>query len=179
MTTLSHIAVGILVTHYFVGKQWLPDHTVSPYIFGVVFANIPDIDGIVALTRKSHTLSRRHIWRLYAHHNELGNLSHYPSTWVGVFLFVAALSLVLGVNNIAMYILFGSINVLCHFLMDTCSMYEGIAWLGPWKKKKYSFIGMLPILPANTREWVQWYVRHWVMYLEIAIWILTLFVLFD
>ncbi|HLD24903.1 MAG TPA: hypothetical protein VJB96_03200 [Patescibacteria group bacterium] len=47
MTTVSHAAVGILITRYFVDRGWLPDGTITPYILGVALANIPDIDGLL------------------------------------------------------------------------------------------------------------------------------------
>ena len=38
---------------------------------------------------------------------------------------------------------------------------------------------MLPIVPSDTHEWVHWYMKHWVLYLEIALWIVTLMVLLE
>lgn len=165
MTTLSHSAVGFLVSRYFVQQGWLPDGT-APYIVGVMLANIPDIDALKAVSR------------IHDHHNNFKNLSHYPINWGIVFGLVALLALPFRIRFFYAYLGLAAINVFLHFVMDTFSIYHGIAWLGPWKKKKYSFLTMLPILPADTREWVHWYTKHWVMYLEIALWMVTLFVLF-
>jgi uncharacterized membrane protein len=91
---------------------------------------------------------------------------------------VSLLALPFSIKFFSAYLMLAAITIFLHFVMDTFSIYHGIAWLGPWSKKKYSFITMLPIVPANTREWVHWYTKHWVMYLEIALWIVTLLVLF-
>jgi len=62
MTILSHGAVGILVTKYFVSRGWLPDGTIAPYILGISFANMPDIDGLASLRK------------IYDHHSALKNI---------------------------------------------------------------------------------------------------------
>ena len=167
MTTLSHAAVGLLVTKFFVDRGWLPDATITPYILGVAFANIPDIDGLVSLRK------------VYDHHSALKNLSHYPANWFIVFGFVAILALPFHIRYFYTYLCLATVNVFLHFILDTFSIYHGIAWFGPWNKKKYSFIRMLPIIPSDTHEWVHWYMKHWVLYLEIALWIVTLMVLLE
>ena len=106
-------------------------------------------------------------------------MSHYPANWLIVFGLVAVLALPFRIHNFYPYMVLAIINIFLHFVLDTFSIYQGIAWLGPLKKKKYSFLAMLPILPVDTNEWVRWYTKHWVMYLEIAIWIVTLLVLLD
>ncbi len=166
MTTLSHSAVGFLVTRYFVNRGWLPDGTITPYILGVVFANLPDIDALVSLRQ------------IHDHHNNLKNISHYPANWCIVFVLVAILALPFHIRFFYVYLGLATFNVLLHFILDTFSIYHGIAWLGPWRKKKYSFIQMLPIVPVDTGEWMHWYTKHWVMYFEVALWIVTLLVLF-
>jgi len=166
MTTPSHAAVGFLVTRFFVNQGWLPEGTVTPYILGVAFANIPDVDGLVSLRK------------VYDHHNTFKNFSHYPANWFLVLGLVSLLALPFSIKFFYAYLALAAVTIFLHFIMDTFSIYHGIAWLGPWSKKKYSFITMLPIIPANTREWVHWYTKHWVMYLEIALWIVTLLVLF-
>lgn len=167
MTTPSHTAVGLLVTAYFVNHGWLPDRTLTPYILGAALANIPDIDGLVSLRR------------IYDHHNTLKNLSHYPANWFIVFSLVALLALPFHIRYFYAYMSLAATNVLFHFILDTFSIYEGIAWFGPWKPKKYSFIEMLPIVPSNTHEWVHWYLKHWIVYLEIALWIVTLMIFLE
>ena len=126
MTTVSHAAVGILITRYFVDRGWLPDGTITPYILGVALANIPDIDGLLSL-RKIHD-----------HHATLKNMSHYPANWLIVFGLVAVLALPFRIHNFYPYMVLAIINIFLHFVLDTFSIYQGIAWLGPWKKKKYS-----------------------------------------
>lgn len=165
MTTLSHVAVGILVTRSFIDRGWLPDGTVTPYILGVVLANIPDIDGLV------------NVRKLYDHHSSLKNVFHYPANWLLVFGLVAILSVPFRIHAFYPYVGLATVNVFLHFVLDTFSIYQGIAWFGPWNKKKYSFITFLPVLPVNNDECFRWYAKHWVMYLEIAIWIVTLMVL--
>lgn len=166
MTTLSHVSIGILITRYFVDQGWLPDSTVTPYIIGIALANIPDIDGLVSLRR------------IHDHHATLKNVTHYPANWFIVFGLVAFLALPFHIKYFYPYMGLATLNVFLHFILDTFSIYQGIAWLGPWNKKKYSFIQTLPLIPANNIEWVHWYTKHWVMYLEIAIWIVTILVLF-
>ena len=166
MTILSHGAVGILVTKYFVSRGWLPDGTIAPYILWISFANMPDIDGLASLRK------------IYYHHSALKNISHYPANWFIVFGLVSLLALPFRIQFFFAYVGLAALNVFLHFILDTFSIYHGIAWLGPWRKRKYSFIRLLPILPVNTSEWVHWYTKHWVMYLEIALWMVTLFVLF-
>ena len=166
MTTLSHSAVGFLVTRFFIDRGWLPDAS-SQYLLGIAFANIPDIDGLASLKK------------IYDHHSAFKHFSHYPLNWLIVFGFVFLLSLPFHIGNVYPYLALAAVNVFFHFIMDTFSIYYGIAWLGPWNKKKFSFVRMLPITPASTNEWVQWYTKHWVMYLEIALWIVTLIILFQ
>lgn len=167
MTTLSHAAVGYLVTRYFVSQGWLPEGTITPYILGIAFANLPDVDGLVSLNK------------LYDHHSTFKNASHYPINWLIVFVLVTVLALPFHIRLFTPYIALAFITILLHFIMDSFSIYYGIAWLGPWNKKKYSVIPMLPVLPADTREWVQWYMKHWVLYLEIALWIVTLLIILE
>lgn len=167
MTTLSHASIGILVTRFFVDQGWLPDGTITPYIIGVALANIPDVDGLL------------NIRQIHDHHATLKNMSHYPANWFLVFGLVAILAYPFHIRLFYPYLALATANVFLHFVLDTFSIYQGIAWLGPWKKTKYSFLTMLPVLPANTNEWVRWYTKHWVMYLEIALWIVTLMVVFE
>lgn len=167
MTTLSHSAVGFLITEYFVNRGWLPDATVTPYLLGVAFANLPDIDGLASLRK------------VYDHHNALKNVSHYPLNWLLVLVLAYLLSLPFHIRFLYPYLALAGINIFLHFILDTFSIYYGIAWLGPWNTKKYSFVRMLPILPSNTNEWVHWYTKHWVMYLEIALWLITLIIVFE
>lgn len=167
MTTLSHGAVGILITKYFITQGWLPSDSITPYLLGVTFANLPDIDALASLKR------------IYDHHSNLKNFSHYPVNWFIVFVFVALLAIPFHVRFFYTYLGLATLNVFLHFVLDTFSIYQGIAWLGPWNKRKYSFITMLPIMPVNTHEWVRWYTKHWVMYLEIALWIITLLVILE
>lgn len=166
MTTLSHAAVGYLITRYLVSRGILPDsHT--PYLLGVIFANLPDIDGAFALRR------------LYNHHNNLKSLSHYPANWLLVLGVAAIIALPYRLRYLPEYLLLAFFTVLFHFVLDTFSIYGGVAWLGPWKKKKYSFIRIMPLVPSNNHEWTHWYLKHWVKYLEVAIWIVALIILFS
>ena len=165
MTTLSHTALGYLVARFAIDRGLLPADTTTPYLLSMIFANIPDIDGLASLKK------------IYDHHSALKNLSHYPANWFMVFAFVAILALPFKIPMFYPYLGLAVINVFFHFVLDTFSIYNGISWLGPWNKKKYSFIRMAPILPADTHEWVHWYLKHWVVYLEIALWIVTLLVI--
>ena len=74
MTTLSHAAVGYLISRYFVVSGVLP-HEPATYIMGIVFANLPDIDA---------TFSIKHV---YNHQNHFKSLSHYPANWLLVLVF--------------------------------------------------------------------------------------------
>lgn len=165
MTTLSHTALGFLVAKLAVSRGWLPADTSTPYLLSMIFANLPDIDGLASLRK------------IYDHHNALKNLSHYPANWLIVFLLAAVVAFPFEIRLFYPYLGLAGLNVFLHFILDTFSIYNGIAWFGPWNTKKYSFIRMAPILPADTREWVHWYLKHWVVYLEIALWIVTLLVL--
>lgn len=165
MTTISHAAVGIIVTRAFIEHGLLPRYGVAPYILGITFANIPDIDALVSIKH------------LYDHQNKLKNMSHYPANWLFVIGFTAIIGLFFRIPHFYTYLGLVAINVLLHFVLDTFSIYGGIAWFGPWNKKKYSFIRMLPYVPSNTYEWVHWYMKHWVVYLEVALWIIAALIL--
>lgn len=167
MTTLSHAAVGLLVSRYFIEQGLLPAGTATPYLLGLAFANLPDIDG---------ALAPRH---LYNHQNHLKSTSHYPANWLIVLGLVALLALPFRLRFILPYIGLAAVNVFLHFVLDTFSIYGGIAWLGPWKKKRYSFVKALPFFPKNNHEWAHWYTKHWVMYLEVALWVVALIVLIE
>jgi len=164
MTTLSHAAVGYLITHYFAIYGMVPN-TPTTYLLGVIVANLPDIDGAIAPRR------------LFDHHNNLKSVSHYPTNWLIVLGLTAALAFPFRIPSFPQYLMLATVNILLHFVLDTFSIYQGIAWLGPWKKKKYSFIKILPVLPSNNHQWVHWYLKHWVLYLEIALWVVALIVL--
>lgn len=157
MTTLSHTAVGYLLARYLVVQGVLP-HEHATYIMGIVFANLPDIDGAISIKK------------IYDHHNHLKSISHYPINWLLVLVFFFLLSLPFGNTALFEYVLLAFISILSHFVLDTFSIYGGIAWLGPWIKKKYSFINHLPLVPNNNHEWVHWYLKHWIKYVEIALW---------
>lgn len=157
MTTLSHTAVGYLIARYFVIRGILP-HEHTTYIMGIVFANLPDIDGALSIKK------------IYDHHNHLKSISHYPANWLLVLTFFFLLSLPFEQKILFEYTLLSSVCILSHFILDTFSIYGGIAWLGPWIKKKYSFIRMTPVAPNNNHEWVHWYLKHWIKYVEIALW---------
>lgn len=161
MTTISHVAVGVIVTRYFIEHGILPKYGIAPYVLGITFANIPDIDGLISLKR------------IYDHHNTLKNMTHYPANWLFVLGFTALLGLFIHIPNFYNYLALVSINVFLHFVLDTFSIYGGIAWFGPWNKKKYSFIKILPYVPSNTHEWIHWYMKHWIVYMEIALWIIA------
>lgn len=157
MTTLSHVAVGYLISAYLVVHGILP-HEHATYIMGIVFANLPDIDGALSLKK------------VYNHQNHLKAISHYPANWVLVLFFFFLFSLPFGNTALPEYLLLAFICILSHFVLDTFSIYGGIAWLGPWIKKRYSFIRNVPLLPTNNHEWVHWYLKHWIKYVEIALW---------
>lgn len=161
MTTLSHTAVGIIVVQYAIESGWLPQFGLTPYIIGVIFANIPDIDGLLSLRK------------LYDHHNTAKNMTHYPANWFFVLVFTAILAIPFHIPNFWIYLGVCAVNILLHFILDTFSIYGGIAWLGPWKKQKYSFIKIMPIIPDNNKQWVHWYMKHWVVYFEISLWIIA------
>lgn len=165
MTTISHSAVGIIVAQYFIENGWLPNAGLTPYVMSVVFANLPDIDALLSLKR------------MYDHHNTLKNMSHYPANWLFVLLFTALLAIPFHLPNFYVYAGMCAVNVFLHFVLDTFSIYGGIAWLGPWNKKKYSFIKIMPYVPANNWQWVHWYLKHWVVYLEVALWIIAILII--
>ena len=74
MTTPSHVAVGYLISRYLVMHGILP-HEHTTYIMGIIFANLPDIDGALSLRT------------IYNHQNHLKAISHYPANWALVLLF--------------------------------------------------------------------------------------------
>lgn len=161
MTTPSHVAVGYLISRYLVVHGILP-HEHATYIMGIIFANLPDIDGALALRT------------VYNHQNHLKAFSHYPANWVLVLLFFFLLALPFGFTMLPEYLLLAFLCVGSHFVLDTFSIYGGIAWLGPWIKKKYSFIRIMPMVPSNNHEWVHWYLKHWIIYVEVALWAATI-----
>mgnify|MGYP001566825988 CR=1 FL=1 len=161
MTTLSHVAVGYLISRYLVVRGILP-HEHTTYIMGIVFANLPDIDGALSLKQ------------VYNHQNHLQSISHYPANWLLVLVFFFLLSLPFTDTTLFEFTFLASACILSHFVLDTFSIYGGIAWLGPWIKKRYSFIRILPITPNNNHEWVHWYLKHWIKYLEIALWAVSI-----
>ncbi len=163
MSTISHIALGYLTSRFFVANGWLP-HLPNTYLSGLIFANLPDIDGIIA---------PRH---LYSHHDRLKTYSHYPSTWIGLLSLVSLAALPFRPPFLVPTLVFIATNILGHFFLDTFALYGGIAWLGPWNKKKFSFIPRAPRQPTNNRQWALWYIRHWVIYVELVIWIVALVV---
>lgn len=161
MTTISHSAVGIIVAQYVIEHGLLPRYGLAPYIVSVVFANLPDIDALVSLRN------------MYDHHNTLKHLTHYPANWLFVIGFTALLAIPFHIPNFYTYLGLCTVNILLHFVLDTFSIYGGIAWLGPWNKKKYSFIKIMPVIPDNNATWVHWYLKHWIVYLEVALWIVA------
>lgn len=165
MSTLSHAAVGFLVARYFVEHGWLPNTSISPYALGVVFANLPDLDGLLSIRN------------LFNHQNKFKSQFHYPFNWFIVFTLAMFVLMQFRIPYAMTYAFFAFINIMGHFLLDTFSIYGGIAWLAPWKKRRFSFVKNLNLLPGNNKDWIRWYTKHWVMYLEVAVWIVTTIVL--
>lgn len=163
MSTLSHITVGYLTSHLFIQMGWLPPGSTT-YVSGLLFANVPDIDGII---------SPRH---LYNHQHNLKTFSHYPATWMGLLTLVGLLALPFHPPYFISTLAFIAINLLSHFILDSFSLYGGIAWLGPWNKKKFSFLRSIVQMPNNNHDWLRWYIRHWIIYVEVVIWIIGLVV---
>ena len=154
MTTPTHIAIGYFIARGFATSGLLPD-TNSTYLLSMVFANAPDVDGLF-FTR-----------RLYTHRENFYALSHYPATWF--VLWSIMLLIVWNLPSVYFYymVMFGA-SMSSHFILDSLDLFDGIAWFGPWIKKKYSLVPLLPSPQTNT-EWSMVYRKHWLFYIEVAL----------
>jgi hypothetical protein len=168
MSTASHVAIGFLVARYFIDHGWIPAGSINPYVVSIAMANAPDLDGL---------LSFRQIRTLFDHQSRFKSRFHYPINWILVFTLVSILLVQFRVQHAIIYVVLAITNIIGHFLLDTFSIYGGIAWLWPWKTKRYSFVRNLDMLPISNKQWISWYTKHWVMYLEVALWIVTLVIL--
>lgn len=159
MTTFTHTAIGYFIARGFATAGILPDAN-STYLLSMVFANAPDIDGIM-VTR-----------RLYTHRENFYSLCHYPISWLILSFFAFGISLyqppVFGE-----YVIMASIALLSHFLLDSFDIFDGIAWLGPFIKTKFSFVTLSLSHPLTNIEWSTQYRKHWLFYIECIICILA------
>jgi len=155
MTTFTHTAIGYFIARGFATTGILPDLN-STYLLGMLFANAPDIDGIM-VTR-----------RLYTHRENFYALSHYPISWFILSLIAFGISLYLP-PIFREYVIMAAIALFSHFLLDSFDIFDGIAWLGPFIKTKFSFVTRSASNPLTNREWSTLYRKHWLFYAECII----------
>jgi len=159
MTTFTHTAIGYFIARGFAVTGILPDAN-STYLLSMVFANAPDIDGIM-VTR-----------RLYTHRENFYALSHYPISWL--IFSIAAFSISFYQPPIfGQYVIMAAIALFSHFLLDSFDIFDGIAWLGPFIKRKFSFVTLSLSHPLTNTDWGMLYRKHWLFYVECVICILA------
>lgn len=158
MTTPTHIAVGYFIARGFAHGGILPD-TNSTYLLSMMFANAPDIDALF-------------IYRpLYSHRDNMYSLSHYPISWLALWCVVYLIFWTLSPNFLG-YIIMCGISISSHFILDSIDIFEGIAWLGPWIKTKFSILSLVSPLPSADTSWSTLYLiyrTHWAFYAEIVV----------
>ncbi len=159
MTTPTHIAIGYFIARGFATFGLLPD-TNSTYLVSMVLSNAPDIDGLY------------NFHKLFAHREKYFALSHYPVTWF-VLYGIAYLFTVNYSPQLLHYIFMSGICVASHFVLDTFDYFDGIAWLGPWIKRKFSFVYRTKSPLTSNAEWSMLYKTHWLFYIELGICILA------
>ena len=167
MTTPTHIAVGYFITRGFVHYGGLPDLN-STYLLGIVFANAPDIDALFFYRP------------LYTHRDNMYSMSHYPITWF-VLWSIATITVWAIAPQYVLYSLMIGASLGSHFILDSIDIFEGIAWLGPWIKTKFSILPVVsPTLTADA-PWTtlyQIYRTHWAFYAEFIVCVTALVVAF-
>ena len=126
----------------------------------MLFANAPDIDGIM-VTR-----------RLYTHRENFYALSHYPISWLILCLLAFGVSFYLP-EIFTEYVIMAAIALFSHFLLDSFDIFDGIAWLGPFIKTKFSFVTLSSSHPLTNTEWSTIYRKHYLFYAECVICILA------
>ncbi len=164
MTTLSHLSLGYLVGRWFISRYpELGNSLPFTYFVAIGSANFPDID--VPLFRK------------ISDHRD--SPFHYPFTWWVAYMTALVGILLTGHTWLLPYVTLSLIGVASHLLLDTFGVNAGICWLAPFFNKEYSFI-RIKSTPKRIRTWVSQYLNHWIMILELAVWIIgaTAFVRF-
>lgn len=159
MTTFTHTAIGYFIARGFATTGILPDVN-STYLLSMLFANAPDIDAIM--------INRR----LYTHRENFYAISHYPVSWL--ILSIAAFGISFSQPPLfTTYVVMSSVALFSHFLLDSFDIFDGIAWLGPFIKTKFSFVPRNASNPLTNREWSTLYRKHWLFYVECVICILA------
>lgn len=164
MTTFTHTAIGYFIARGFATTGILPDVN-STYLLSMLFANAPDIDAMM--------INRR----LYTHRENFYSLSHHPISWLILSLAAFGISFYLP-PLFREYVIMAAIALFSHFLLDSFDIFDGIAWLGPFRKTKFSFVTLSLSLPLTNTEWSTLYRKHWLFYVECIICILAFAIAF-
>lgn len=157
MTTLTHVAVGYLLAEGLARGQLVPTEMLPHlYLASVVFANLPDVDGLV-------------LGKIYDHRTK--SPFHYPFTWWAIFITATVFAMATARLWWLPYIALAIASIIIHFLMDTFAVTGGICWLAPFYYKEFSFIPFTKITPKSVTELMRRYIKHPIMWLEMILWI--------
>lgn len=124
MQSITHLATGLALGKIIYQTTPDPLDTKLLPILGVstVLSILPDINLF---------------WhkKIKTHHN---SLTHYPLTWIGLTIFVAAIEFFLQSQNFILTKLI-FFNSLLHLFLDTFGFTIGVKWFWPISQKEYSF----------------------------------------
>jgi LexA-binding, inner membrane-associated putative hydrolase len=152
MTSFGHLGSGMLIAS--LSERTLLKGQFSPATLGIlIFLSIlPDLDSVPALLLKK--------WRpggeKLDHHNYV---THTP-------IFYLLLALVVWIAFGKVYAILFLLLTLTHLLLDSWGTDDGIMWLWPLKKDKYSFFRSE--LHAGGLYGIQYYL-HYVRHLQVVI----------
>jgi len=115
VTTITHLASGLVIGKIASEYAGLPYSTETIYLTSVVFSVLPDIN---------------YLWRknIATHHDDF---THYPVFWLIVSFVVFSFNRFLGVLLLS--------NTFIHLFLDTFGWIIGIRWLTPFNKREFSF----------------------------------------
>lgn len=155
------IGIGILLS-IFVTHLFGVDLTIYHIIGGILFALLPDIDMLIFVIPGLKKLFNGH--REWTHHP-----LKYISLTILVF-FVAG----------PVWALLFFLCILFHFIHDSLWIGNGIAWLGPYSKKRYKFFNIEKPYTPGPITWIRdFYLRPTVVSVtELGIFIVSISVLY-
>lgn len=95
-------------------------------------------------------------------------LMHYPLFWVVLCGVVFTLGKLLNNHFIVTFATYTFMAAILHLLLDTFGVTLGIYWLYPFSTVEFSFLPLYPRIP-DFSEWLNFYVRQPIIFLEILI----------
>jgi hypothetical protein len=124
MTTATHTATGFLIVKTMDLLGLIPpDLKTVAYTVGMITANMPDFDILFNFRISGHRES----------------VFHAPIFWLLVLVPVFGVAIFYDLAAVFLLVFISFLCILSHFILDTSDYSQGISWLRPFTRTKYSF----------------------------------------